>query len=115
MAFIVPKNMNLQNIKPLPLGKYAELMKAFDKLPEHFNALAGVSNDQAVKQIPALIADSLPEMTKILSIGSGMSEEEINSLTLEEATDLFLAIYQANNYSGIFAKVKKAFAPPKQK
>jgi len=104
-----------KQIKPLPLGKYAELMKAFDKLPEHFNSLAGVSNDEAIKKIPTMLADSLPEATKILSIGSGMSEEEINNLNLEEATDLFLAIYKANNYSAIFAKVKKAFAPPEQK
>lgn len=103
------------DIKPLPLGKYAEIMKAFDKLPSHFNSLSGASNDEAIKRVPILIADSLPEVTKILSIGSGLSDEEIINLNLEEATDLFLAIYQANNYSNIFTKIKKAFAPPKQK
>lgn len=105
--------MNLDNIKPLPLGKYAELMKAFEKLPDHFNSLAGLSNDDVIKRIPAMLADSLPEMTKILSIGSGMSEVEINNLTLDEATDIFLRIYEVNNYSHIFSKVKKAFAPKK--
>lgn len=102
------------DIKPLPLGKYAELMKALDKLPEKFSSFAGVDNNQAIKLIPSLIADSLPEMTKILSIGSGMSEEEIINMNLEEATDLFLAIYKANNYSEIFNKVKKVFTQPKK-
>lgn len=107
--------IDINKIKPLPLGRYSELMKAFEKLPEHFNSLAGVTNDEAVKRLPIIIADSLPEVTKVLSIGSGMTEDEINLLNLEEATDLFLAVYKANNYSEIFSKIKKAFTQPKQK
>jgi len=102
-------------IKPLALGKYSELMKAFDKLPEKFNSLSGVTNEEALKALPVIIADSLPEAIKIISIGSGLEESEIAELNLEQATDLFLEIYLVNNYSEIFKKVKKAFAPPKQK
>jgi hypothetical protein len=108
------KNKELE-IKPLPLGKYAELMRVFEKLPEHLGGLAGVSNDEALKKLPLLLADSLPEMAKILSIGSGLSEDEIYGLELSEATDLFLAVYEVNNYSGIFAKVKKVFTQTKGK
>lgn len=95
-------------VRKLPLGKYAELLNAIETLPKSIGGLDGLSNDDIFSQIPKLIAKSLPEVIKILSIATDMGEDEIAGLGLDEVMRLLKAIAEVNNFSEVFDTIKKA-------
>jgi hypothetical protein len=97
-------------VKKLPLGKYAELLKALEKLPLQFNSLSGLKNEQLIPKIPALIGECFPDIVRLFTIATDLTQEECeNTIGLSEATDVFMAIIEVNNYRDIFAKIKKNF------
>lgn len=100
-------------VEKLPLGKYAELLRAVQELPKHINSLGGLKNDEIIPKIPTIIANSLPDVIGIFTIATDLTAEEVEKLGLDEATDVFLAIIEVNNYQKIYEKIKKALARQK--
>lgn len=96
-------------VKKLPLGKYAELLKALHNLPKHINGLDGLSNEQILPRVPTILAESLPDVIAIFTIATDLKKEEVEALGLDEATDVFMAIFEVNNYQAVFEKIKKTF------
>lgn len=96
-------------VKKLPLGRYAELLKALHNLPKHINGLDGLSNDEIIPRIPTILAESLPDVIAIFTIATDLKKEEVEAMGLDEATDVFMAIIEVNNYQEVFAKIKKTF------
>jgi len=96
-------------VKKLPLGRYAELLKALQNLPKHINGLDGLSNDQIIPKIPTILAESLPDVIALFTIATDLKKEEVEEMGLDEATDVFLAIIEVNNYQAVFEKIKKTF------
>lgn len=97
-------------VSKLPLGKYAELLRALDELPKNLAGIDKIDNDEIVSRIPNIIANALPEFIKIVSIATPLKEDEIVELGLDEVVDVVLAIIEANNYKDIFAKIKNLTA-----
>ena len=102
-------------VKKLPLGKYADLLKALKQLPTHLHGLSGLTNAEIFPKLPEIIADSLPDVIKILVIATDLKKEDIEEMGLDEATDLFIAVIEVNNYQAIFEKIKKMGAHQKTK
>lgn len=113
------KTIKLENkeliIKKLPLGKYAELLKAVEKLPLEINSIAGLSNQDLLPKIPAIIGNCYPDIQKLFNIATDLTIEEIDQIGLAEAVDIFIAIYEVNDYKSIFDKIKKNFIQKKVK
>ena len=100
-------------IKKLPLGKYAELLDAIETLPKSVGGLEGLSNDDVFSRLPKIIAKSLPEFIKIISIASDLPEEEVAALGLDEVIRMLKAIAEVNNFGEVLDTIKKALANQK--
>jgi hypothetical protein len=98
-------------VEKLPLGKYAELLKAIKELPKHVDKLKKMDSQEGLEMLPALIGDSLPDFINILAIATPLSTEEIDLLGLDDAVKLVLAVVEVNNYQEIYRMAKKALAP----
>lgn len=110
-------------IKKLPLGKYAELIKSIDKdLPDLFKQFEGMDlddNERMIKELPNIITSALPQFAKILSIATyrrdedrkmvlQLTPEEVqDDVALDEAIDLLMAAWEVNNLSKLADKAKK--------
>lgn len=98
-------------IEKLPLGKYAELLKAIKELPKHVDKFKDLDSAQALVILPTLIGESLPDFLRILEIATPLTAEEINELGLDGAVKLVLAVIEVNNYQQVYQMAKKALAP----
>lgn len=96
-------------VKKLPLAKYAELLKAFEKLPLEINNLSGLENKDLIPRIPAIIGNCYPDIQKLFIIATDLTVDEVDKIGLAEAVDIFLAIYEVNDYRSIYEKIKKNF------
>ena len=110
-------------IKKLPLGKYAELIKSIDKdLPDLFKQFEGLDmddNEGMLQKLPDIIANALPQFAKILSIATyyrnddkklvlQLTPEEVqDEVALDEAMDLIMAAWEVNNLAKLADKAKK--------
>lgn len=99
-------------IARLPLGKYADLLKALKELPKRIPSLANKSNDTILQELPILIGEAFPDFINILTIASPLKKEEVEALGLDEVTRIILAIVEVNNYAEVYENLKKAFARP---
>lgn len=97
-------------VSKLPLKKYVDVFNAIGKLPEQLDQIAGKSNQEIFTELPSLIATFLPEVARILSVATGLKEEEIMELGLDEATELFVAVIEVNNISKVTDNIKKLTA-----
>lgn len=102
-------------VKKLPLGRYAELLKAVKELPKHIQGLDSLDNTQIMAKLPELIAGAFPDFIKIITIATDLEEKEVEQLGLDEATRLVLAISEVNNYQEVYKNIKKALARPESK
>jgi len=111
------ENGKVITIAKLPLGKYADLLKAFQEFPKHigeFKEFKSFSNSQILAALPAILGSCMPDVIRIIEIASPLVEEEIQQLGLTEVTDILMAIYKVNNYQAIYEKIKKVIAQPSQ-
>lgn len=99
-------------IAKLPIGKYAELLKAIKELPKHVKGLENMGNDQILAMLPTIISEGLPDFIEILTIATPLKKEEIEAMGLDEVTRVVLAIVEVNNFREVFDNVKKAMARP---
>jgi len=96
----------------LPIGKYAELLKAIKELPKHIKGLENQDTDSIIEMLPALIGESLPDVIEILTIASPLKKEEIEEMGLDEVTRVVLGIIEVNNFKEVYENIKKALARP---
>lgn len=102
-------------IKNLPLGRYAELLGAFKKLPKNLKELQDNTTASMIEVLPSLIGNSWDDFLDIFVIATPLKKEEIeNDLDLNDAVEITLAIIEVNNYKEIYEKIKKALAQPEQ-
>lgn len=101
-------------VAKLPLGKYAELLKAIRELPKHVKGLDTQSSDTIIEMLPTLIGQSLPDFIEIMTIATPLKREEVEQMGLDEATRVVLAIVEVNNFREAFANIKKVIARPDQ-
>lgn len=104
-------------IEKLPLRRIAEVFKALEKLPAKFvdkfggTELTSIPNDKVLEMLPEIIGDSLPEIAKLISVASPLSEEEVlDEIGLSEAIEVLTAIFQVNDFSKVVDNVKKLLA-----
>lgn len=99
-------------VAKLPIGKYAELLKAIKELPKHINGLESQNTDSIIQMLPSLIGESMPDFIAILTIASPLKKEEIEEMGLDEVTRVVLAIVEVNNFKEVYENIKKALARP---
>lgn len=99
-------------VAKLPLGKYAELLKAIKELPKHIAGLQGKTNNEIFDNLPSLIADALPDVIGILEIATPLQKDQIEQLGLDEVTRIVVAVIEVNNYRGVYEQIKKVTAQP---
>lgn len=101
-------------VSKLPIGKYAELLKALKEIPKKISGMESISPEKTLEVLPGLISDSLPEAIHILTIATPMESDELYELGLDEIVRICVAVYDVNNYQEVMAQVKKVMAQPKQ-
>lgn len=111
-SIIVQLDARKLEVKKLPLGKYAELLKAVRKLAKNISGLDKMNNDQLFEMVPTLISENLPDAIALIVIATDLTAEEAEAIGLDEAVDIVLAVVEVNKYKLIFEKVKKAMARP---
>lgn len=99
-------------VAKLPIKKYADLLKAVRELPKHLNGLEGLANDQILAKLPEILAESLPDVVRLINVATDLPENEIEELGVSEITDIFVAIIEVNRYAEVYEKVKKALTRP---
>lgn len=99
-------------VKKLPIGKYAELLKAVKELPKQIKSIESLNADSIIEILPDLIGSSLPDVIRIISIATELPEDEVAVMGLAEIVKLVEAIYTVNNYSDVYEVIKKALAHP---
>lgn len=97
-------------VEKLPLGKYAELLKALKKLPQKAQEIKGMDNQSIIELIPTLISEALPDFVDMLEIATPLKKEEIEQLDFYETTQLTLAIFETNRYKEAYELIKKSLA-----
>lgn len=97
-------------VSKLPLGKYAELLKALKDMPEHLQGLDNLDNKKILDVLPTMLTQSLPDVIKILTITTPLTESEIIELGLDEVVKVVKAVIEVNNYMEVWSTVKKAIA-----
>ncbi|MGB4972008.1 MAG: hypothetical protein WBO32_05080 [Cyclobacteriaceae bacterium] len=98
-------------ISSLPIGKYAELVRALKNLPASLSGFDKMTNEQLFAQLPNIIAENLPDVLAMLTIATPLKMEELEQLDLNDVVEIVMAIVEVNRYDKIYDKVKKAFAP----
>lgn len=98
-------------VAKLPIGKFAELLKAIKELPKHIKGLENKTNEDIFAQLPTLIAEALPDFIEILTVATPLKKEEIEELGIYEVTKLVVAVVEVNNFRDVYDNIKKAMAP----
>lgn len=99
-------------IKKIPVGKFAQLMLAVDKLPSIvMNTLEGedlqnMNQQQLMMKVPRLLASSQDEIFNLVSVASGVEAKEMADFDIEEFIQLIEAIIEVNNVSAIVERVQ---------
>jgi len=111
------KKIKLENgktvtVAKLPLKRYTELLKGLQELPKHVSGLEGLTNEQIFAKLPEIISEAMPDVVRILSITSDLTEEEIYDLPLDEVIEIFMAVIEENKFAKIYEQIKKASARP---
>jgi hypothetical protein len=99
-------------VAKLPIGKYADLLKAIKELPKHIKGLENQSNEAILESLPMLISESLPDFIGILTIATPLTSEQIEAMGLDEVTRVVLAVVEVNNFREVYDNIKKALARP---
>ncbi|MBN2263070.1 MAG: hypothetical protein JW735_09160 [Prolixibacteraceae bacterium] len=99
-------------VAKLPIGKYAELLKAIKELPKHIKGLENQNTDTIIEMLPTLIGESLPDFIEILTIATPLKKEDIEVMGLDEVTRVVLAVVEVNNFREVYENIKKALARP---
>lgn len=97
-------------IKKLPIGRYAELLKSIKELPKHLVGLDKLDKETVLEKIPELLGVATPDLVSIIAIATEIEPEVVLTYGLREITDLLVAIIEVNEYGEVYEKIKKAMA-----
>lgn len=100
-------------ISKLPLGRFAELLRAIKELPKHISGLDNQSAEGIIQQLPFIVSESLPDVIAILAIATPLKENEIEELGLNEVVNLVAGVLEVNKFVEAYETIKKALAQPK--
>lgn len=110
---VVLENKEIIEVTKLPIGRYAEFLQIIRGLFSKVgvvSSLTGLTNEEFLSQLPTIIADNIPEVVKIIHVGTGMDEAKVEQLGLNECIDLVMAIFEVNKYAEVYEKIKKGLA-----
>ena len=99
-------------VKKLPIGDYAELLKAIKKLPQHLQTFENLDTEKIIGNLPEILGECLPDFLRIIAIAVKHPYEEVRNLGADEIVKLIKAIFEVNNYLEIYKIIKKALAHP---
>lgn len=111
------ENGNELDIQRLPLGRYAELLQAFQELPKHleeFKHIDSLSVEQFIPLIPKLLGQCFPDALRIVPIATTLTPEEVEQLSFADLIEIIAAIFTVNNFQSAFDKLKKFLAQRNQ-
>lgn len=101
-------------VRKLALGDYAALLRALKKLPTEMGKFisgnsAEALNDKEVMfaNLPAIIADAIPEFAEVLAVCSDKDAKFYIEGDLVDALEVFAAALQLNDYSRVVSTLKK--------
>jgi len=97
-------------VRKLPIGEYAELIKAIKKLPKHIQTIDNLGVEKILEILPDIIGDGLPDLLGVVSVATKLPMEEVEKLGLDEIVKLVEALYEVNNYQEVYKIIKKALA-----
>lgn len=95
-------------VKKLALGKFGELLLAFEGAFNKFKDypdVGNITNNEFVALIPRLLTDAMPEVEKAIRVVSDLPADY--EIGIEEATDILVALVETNDIGKIFSNVKK--------
>ncbi|MEC1786088.1 hypothetical protein [Schinkia azotoformans] len=102
-------------IKKIPLGKYGELVMAFEKLPNTLKEvfagedgnLTDIDTQTIIEKAPLLLFQLNQDVLKLISVASGIELKKLSEdIGLDEGLDIIYAILEVNNVGLIIEKVK---------
>lgn len=97
-------------VAKLPIGKYAELLKAIKELPKHVKGFENKPNDEIFAMLPNVIGEALPDFIEILTIATPLKKEDVEQMGLDEVTRVVVAIVEVNNFREVYDNIKKVTA-----
>lgn len=97
-------------VKKLPIGKYAELLQAVQEFPKHIQQFQGANEELLISVLPTMIAESLPDVVRVVAIATPLKPEEVEQLGLDELTRVIVAVFEVNNYQEVYENIKKVMA-----
>ncbi len=106
MSFIEKK----VKVKKLPLGRYAQVMDALQKIPGLLEALTQTEDEDIFSLLPKLVKDFWEDMVEVVSIATRLDREFLDEhVDLEEAVDLIKAVIEVNGFFDIGRELKAMF------
>lgn len=113
-------------VKKLPLGRAVELSNVIENIPVRLKEFADNPKVQEFKEgfdpdkmeatefsttlvefIPVLINIALDLVIELLAVGTGLEEDLLEQIGLDEATELLVAIFEVNNIQAIWGNFQK--------
>lgn len=109
-------------VRKLALGKYMELIPIIERLfTDIIKDLQGIFGDDEeqkdltdedfIKKVPGLVMTFMPEAITIISVATGLEKSYVqDTLGLDEAIEIVVAIIKTNNFSRVAEQVKNLIA-----
>lgn len=113
-------------VKKLPLGRAVELSHVIESIPARLQEIKDNSKVQEflksfdpdkmdptefgtalVEFLPLLINIALDLVIELLAVGTGLEEDLLEQIGLDEATELLVAIFEVNNIQAIWGNFQK--------
>jgi len=88
-------------IKPVELGILLDALDIVERLPETIKKLDLEDEQNTVKVAVKLISESREDMFQLISMLSGLGEDEIAKLTIREVIQLAKALLEVNEVTEI--------------
>jgi DNA-binding ferritin-like protein (Dps family) len=98
-------------VKKLPLGDYAEVFKLIADFTKYFKSTTDWTEQNFFEQLPNMLSEAPDKMQRIIVIATDLEQKDVEeNIGLDDAIDIFEALFEINNYSKLFTKIKKALA-----
>lgn len=113
-------------VKKLPLGRAVELSHVIESIPVRLQEITDNSKVQEflggfdpnemeaaefgialVEFLPTLINVALDLVIELLAVGTGLKEDLLEQIGLDEAAELLVAIFEVNNIQAIWGNFQK--------
>lgn len=104
----------------MPLGRYGQFLERMSEVPasvsDSVKMLLGDAPGSeepvidTILQLPAILAKHWPDLIGLLSIASGVAEEDVADLDFDEASMLFEAVVKVNNFFGAAGRLQRMAA-----